>query len=121
MIVAGFGFRTTATVQSLADAFAQSGAQAVDAIATVDDKSQQPVFQQLADSMGAKIISISATTLSQIETLTKSQASQEHRATGSVAEAAALAAVGYGATLLAPRSISQDRMATCAIAKGPKT
>ena len=35
--------------------------------------------------------------------------------------AAALAALGKDAKLLAPRSISNDRMATCAIAQGPKS
>ena len=35
---------------------------------------------------------------------------------GSVAEAAALAAAGPGARLLAPRMISADRMASCALA-----
>ena len=120
MIVAGFGFRGAATVQSLADAFAISGSQTVDAIATADDKSKQAVFAAFAETIGARIISISAHNLAKTETPTKSQASQNHRATGSVAEAAALAAIGEGANLLAPRSISHDRMATCAIAQGPK-
>ncbi|ENO84722.1 hypothetical protein C666_16775, partial [Thauera linaloolentis 47Lol = DSM 12138] len=40
------------------------------------------------------------------------------RGCGSVAEAAALAAAGQGARLLAIRHISPDRSATCAIAQG---
>ena len=38
------------------------------------------------------------------------------RGTGSVAEAAALAAAGPGARLLGPRVFSSDRMASCALA-----
>jgi cobalt-precorrin 5A hydrolase len=121
MIVAGFGFRSAATVQSLADAFAIAGSKTVDAIATADDKSQQVAFVAFAKTIGVRIIPISALNLAQTETPTKSQASQTHRDTGSVAEACALAAIGKGAKLLAPRSISHDRMATCAIAQGPKT
>jgi cobalt-precorrin 5A hydrolase len=121
MIVAGFGFRSVATVQSLADAFAIAGSQTVDAIATADDKSKQPIFAAFAKTIGAHVIPISAPNLAQTETPTKSQASQTHRDTGSVAEACALAAIGKGAKLLAPRSISHDRMATCAIAQGPTT
>ena len=120
MIVAGFGFRGAATVESLRDAFAIAGGRAVDAIATADDKSEQAVFVSFAKTIGARVFPIKARDLSQTDTPTKSLASQTHRATGSVAEAAALAAAGTGAKLLAPRSISDDRMATCAIAQGPK-
>ena len=38
-----------------------------------------------------------------------------------VAEACALKAAGPGAILLTPRVTSADRLATCAIAKGPLT
>ena len=121
MIVAGFGFRSAATGGSLMDAFTIAGIQTVDAIATADDKSQTSTFAEFAKSIGARIIPVSAQNLSDAQTPTKSLASQTHRRAGSVAEAAALAAIGKGAKLLAPRSISQDRMATCAIAQGPKT
>ena len=121
MIVAGFGFRSAATVDSLMDAFAIAGVKTVDAIATADDKSVSLVFETFARTLGTPIISIAPSVLSNTDTATHSLASQTHRATGSVAEAAALAAVGAGAKLLAPRSISNDRMATCAIAQGSKT
>ena len=121
MIVAGFGFRGCATIDSLTSAFSETGLSAVDAIATAEDKSQTPVFIDFAKTIGAQIVSIDASTLTHIETQTQSQASQTHRDTGSVAEAAALAALGKDAKLLAPRSISNDRMATCAIAQGPKS
>lgn len=121
MIVAGFGFRSTASIDSLIDAFAVTGIETVDAVATVDDKSQTPAFTTFAKAIGAQIISVTAQNLSDIDTPTQSLASQTHRATGSVAEAAALAGAGKDAILLAPRSISHDRMATCAIAQGPNT
>lgn len=53
--------------------------------------------------------------------LTRSAASQATYGTGSVAEAAALAAAGPGARLLSARLISPDRLATCAIAIGDAT
>jgi cobalt-precorrin 5A hydrolase len=121
MIVAGFGFRRSATVDSFTSAFIETGVNAVDAIATAEDKSKTPAFIDFAKTIGAQIVSIDASALTQIETHTQSQASQAHRDTGSVAEAAALAALGKDAKLLAPRSISNDRMATCAIAQGPKS
>ena len=121
MIVAGFGFRSSATVDSLTSALSEAGVNAVDAIATAKDKSKAPVFIDFAKTIGARIVSIDASALTHIETQTQSQASQTHRDTGSVAEAAALAALGKDAKLMAPRSISNDRMATCAIAQGPKS
>ncbi len=121
MIVAGFGFRSAASMQSLEDAFARAGQTAVDAIATAQDKSRSPVFQKFAKSIGARVIPINAEALTNATTMTQSKASQTNRATGSVAEAAALAALGPDAALQAPRFISSDRMATCAIAKGPTT
>jgi cobalt-precorrin 5A hydrolase len=120
MIVAGFGFRKTATVSSLMDAFAIAGVKNVDAIATAEDKSQAVVFQTFAKTLGAPIIAVGPLALSNADTTTHSLTSQTHRATGSVAEAAALAAIGEDAKLQTTRSISNDRMATCAIAQGPK-
>ena len=121
MIVAGFGFRSSATIDSLTSALSEAGVNAVDVIATAEDKSKTTVFINFAETIGAQIVSIDASTLTHIETQTQSQASQTHRDTGSVAEGAALAALGKDAKLLAPRSISNDRMATCAIAQGPKS
>ena len=121
MIVAGFGFSSDATIDSLTSAFSETGLSAADAIATAEDKSKTHVFIDFAKTIGAKIVSIDASALTRIKTHTQSQASQTHRNTGSVAEAAALAALGKDANLLVPRSISKDRMATCAIAQGPKS
>ncbi len=119
MIVAGFGFRGGANIDALraALASAQCGHPAVTALATPDDKQVAPA--QLARELGIPLIAISAEALQSVSTPTRSAVSLYHRGAGSVAEAAALAAVGPGGRLLATRHISPDRMATCAIAEAP--
>lgn len=112
MIVAGFGYRAAATEASLrsALALAQAGAPPVTHVATLADK------LPLLEALGLPAIAVEA--VAGIVTPTRSAASLAARGTGSVAEAAALAATGPGARLLVPRQISPDRMATCAIAEG---
>lgn len=114
MIVAGFGFSTRATVESLAGAYAAAGAPAVDALATLADKA--PALAGLAARLGRPVIALSGTLP---ETLTDSPASRAARGAGSVAEGCALAAAGPGAVLRGLRAVSPDRLATCAIAEGP--
>lgn len=118
MIIAGFGFRGGADLTALESALtlAQHGHPPVTALATLRDKS--PALTELAQAMGLPLILIEAATLKGIATLTNSAASLAARGTGSVAEAVALAAAGPGSRLLAPRHISPDRTATCAIAEG---
>jgi cobalt-precorrin 5A hydrolase len=125
MIVAGFGFRKGASDDSLADALAQAmaqtgaqaeGAHVPSAFATLTDKAEW--LHSFAAARHMPLISVDPGTAAAQTTLTNSEASQTHRSTGSVAEATALAAAGPGAGLLGPRSISTDRMATCAIALG---
>lgn len=118
MIVAGLGFRKTAGVAALRDALAraQRNQPAVTALAVPHDKMKQATG--LAEAMGLPLIAISPQALAGVATLTQSTASLAARGTGSVAEAAALAAAGPGARLLGPRHISTDRTASCAIAKG---
>ncbi|NLS28120.1 hypothetical protein S2M10_31280 [Sphingomonas sp. S2M10] len=112
MIVAGFGYRTGATIASLqaALALAQAGAPPVSHVATVAEK--LPLLAGLGLPM------LVADNLAGVATPTRSSASLAARGTGSVAEAAALAAAGPHARLLVTRHISPDRMATCAIAEG---
>ncbi|WP_375260373.1 cobalamin biosynthesis protein [Palleronia sp.] len=113
MIVAGFGFRRAATLDSLADALAATGG-APDALATAADKAS--ALAPLGARLGLPVHAVPPDALSASATQTDSTASKTHRGTGSVAEAAALAAAGRGARLLTPRVISADRMATCALA-----
>ncbi len=112
MIVAGFGYRSGATAASLrsALALAQAEAPAVTHVATVADK------LPLLETLGLPTIAVAG--LAAVPTPTRSAASLAARGTGSVAEAAALAAAGPEARLLVRRQISPDRLATCAIAEG---
>ena len=122
MIVAGFGFTSRATVDSLLGAFAAAGhLTRPDQLATAADKAATPAFVALSDTLNTPITGVDAATLQAALTTTHSPISHANRDTGSVAEAAALAAAGPGATLIIPRHISHDRMATCAIAKGADT
>ena len=114
-VVAGFGFRSGATPESLRSAFAAAGGGA-DALAAPADKAAR-----LVEAMGREVIPVTAEVLEAQETLTVSAASLAARRAGSVAEACALAAAGPGARLLGPRAVSPDRMATCALARVPSS
>ncbi|MEO1193987.1 MAG: cobalamin biosynthesis protein [Pseudomonadota bacterium] len=122
MIVAGFGFRRAATVESLSDALQQTGAAGtVAALATASDKARSAAFCRFAETISLPVHAVDADSLARQETITRSQASLTARGTGSLAEAAALAAAGQGARLLGPRVVSRDGLATCALAKGQKS
>lgn len=121
MIVAGFGFRTGAALPSLqaALALAQEGHASATLLATAQDKAAG--LLPLAEALGVPVVGVTPEALATMNTHTRSAASLAARGTGSVAEAAALAAAGPGARLLQPRRISPDRKATCALAQGPST
>ena len=122
MIVAGFGFTSRANVDSLTSALAATGyAGDVNLLASVGDKAMQPALLDLSENTRILISAVTPAALEATETKTQSVISRLLRRTGSVAEAAALAAAGPGATLIVTRQTSQDRMATCAIAKGADT
>lgn len=116
MIVAGFGFRAGVSLSSLREAFALAGQgnPPVTHLATAQDKTGALI--PLAEALGLPLAGISPEALAAVPTMTRSAASLAARHVGSVAESSALAAAGPGARLLAPRQISADRMATCAIA-----
>lgn len=118
MIVAGFGFRHGAALPELRAALdlAQAGRPAVEALATPRDKADG--LAPLAQALGLPLIAVDQAALEAQTTITQASASLSTRRTGSVAEAAALAAASPGARLLGPRHVSPDRMATCAIAQG---
>jgi len=117
MIVAGFGFRAAATAESLRDALARAaGEREVTAFAAPADKAKAACLSVLAGELGVEIHTLAADDLSRQQTPTEAPRVRAARGTGSVAEAAALAAAGPSGRLLAPRSISADRLATCAIA-----
>lgn len=117
MIVAGFGYRTGAQADSLSAAFdlARAGRPPITALAAPADKTS--LLAALAVPLGIPLIAVAPQALRATPTPTQSPASLAARGAGSVAEAAALAAAGPGARLIARRHISPDRMASCAIAE----
>ena len=119
MIVAGLGFSSAATADSLRAAFdrARNG-QHVDALATVADKKGHTALAEFAEATALPLHFIGSADLTRQRTLSCSARSRATYGTGSVAEASALAAAGSGARLTSPRQISDDRLATCAIAIG---
>lgn len=119
MKVAGLGFRQDVTLASLREALAAAGgADGLAAVATVSDKADAEPLKQLARECGVPIKAIPADVLASFDTPTQSKLVTEKFGTGSVAEAAALAAAGPRARLIATRAVSQDRTATAAIAEG---
>lgn len=120
MRVAGMGFRSVATPESLADALALAQQQGdgvpVDAIATAHAKAAAPVFVALCDQLRVPLCAVD---VAGVQTTTQSDYATRMFDTGSLAEAAALAGAGPGARLIVARVISRDGMATAAIAEGP--
>ncbi|MBB3232629.1 cobalamin biosynthesis protein [Halomonas stenophila] len=119
MRVAGFGFRRSATLASLAEALDRLETRhgPVDRLAAAE--SMRPRVEALGEARGLATLGVPDDALASAATLTHSRHSRRARGTGSVAEAVALLAAGPGATLLGPRLVSTDRRATAAVAKGP--
>jgi cobalt-precorrin 5A hydrolase len=117
----GIGFRAAADLASLQDAMRlaleAAGGQQIDALVTEAAKSREKVFQELARVMGIPGLGVTQTDLEQMITPTQSQRIQDKFGTGSLAEAAALAAAGPDARLVAQRVVSGDGKATAAIAQ----
>lgn len=119
MKVAGLGFRKNVTLASLREALlAAGGAEGLAALATVSDKADAEALKQLALECGVPIKAVTADVLAKVDTPTQSKVIMDKFGTGSIAEAAALAAAGVRARLIATRVVSQDRTATAAIAEG---
>lgn len=116
--VAGFGFRSEATLESLAQALDQLKGLygAIDKLAAAH--SMLPLVEELGRLRNIEVITVADGELSTVTTLTHSAQSLQARGTGSVAEAVALLAAGPNASLLGPRIISVDRKATAALAEG---
>ncbi|MCF4167390.1 cobalamin biosynthesis protein [Zavarzinia compransoris] len=118
MRVAGIGFRRVAGIESLRAALdAAGGTTGVSLLATAAEKAEAPVLLALARDLGLPLRAVPRDLLSAQATATRSARTSEAFGTGSVAEAAALAAAGPGARLVAPRAVSPDGMATAAIAE----
>lgn len=118
MRVAGIGFRRAAPLASLVEAVGALGA-GVEALATAADKARAPQARALAEALSLPLVAVPPEDLARQQTETRSPHVLARYGTGSLAEAAALAACGADARLLAPRRISADRMASAALAEGP--
>ena len=118
-VIAGFGFRGSAGVDSLRDALRRTAqSHKMTALATPTDKANAACLRALATDLNLPVIAVTTENLGQPNTATHSPRVQRLRNTGSVAEAAALSAVGVGARLISTRQVSHDRKATCAVAEG---
>lgn len=121
MIVAGIGLRAATTEATLAALLQEAEAQTghpVHALATATEKATHPALTALAQS---RALPLHAVAINGIATRTQSPRITARFGTGSLAEAAALAAAGPGATLTLARITAPDGMATIAIAssQGP--
>lgn len=128
--IAGFGFRSEATLESLVQALDklidQYGAVykngSVDKYGLINRlaaaRSMLPLVEELGRLRNIEVIAVADAELSTVATLTHSTHSLQARGTGSVAEAVALLAAGPNARLVGPRIISADRQATAALALG---
>lgn len=117
MIVAGFGFRSGATLAALQEALALAGGpQGVTHLATLATKAEG--VQPLAHLLGIPVVVLDASAVRGVPTLTQSDRVEAMFGTGSVAEAVALTAAGPRARLRRPRAVSSDGTATAAIAEG---
>jgi cobalt-precorrin 5A hydrolase len=120
MRVAGIGFRGAADAAAINDALDRALAEAggrIDALVTEAAKARAPVFREVAQARGLPGLGVRVQDIGGLMTPTQSQRIQDRFGTGSLCEAAALAAVGPGGRLVAVRVISGDGMATAAIAE----
>ena len=118
MIVAGFGCRSSVDDDGLRAAFTAAARQTtrITAIATLMHK--RDLLLPLSREMGLPLLLVRPEAIDGLMTTTGSPASLAAYRTGSVAEAVALIAVGPAARLIAPRTVSPCRSATCALAQG---
>jgi cobalt-precorrin 5A hydrolase len=117
MIVAGFGASTRASAESLRSALDRAaGGRAVALLAAPQGRAE--ALPALAAALGLPVWRIAPDRLAGVATLTEGARSRARFGTGSVAEACALVAAGPGARLVAPRAVSADGLATCALAEG---
>lgn len=116
MRVAGLGFRTGTSVAALREAISAAGGGPIDRLATAEDKVTNKPLRALARELGLPVTPVPHAALAATPTPTHSPRVAALYATGSLAEAAALAAAGPGARLTGPRAASTDGTATAAIA-----
>ncbi len=116
MRVAGIGFRKGTPLASLREALDRAGgAEGVTLLATAATKAD--ALAPFAASLGLPVIGVAPADLAAQPVITQSPRIRALHGTGSLAEAAALAAAGPGARLVGPRAQSSDGSATAALAE----
>lgn len=118
MIVAGIGLRAGATEAAIAEALALAGG-TPGLLACLEAK-KTPAVTACAASLSLPLVTLDEADIAGEQTLTCSPRIKSRFATGSVAEALALAAArkgGFKARLIAPRVQSPCGMATAALAE----
>ena len=121
MIIAGVGCRRGASASEVKAAISAAlaarklGLDALGLIATAQAKADETGIIDAATALGARLVLLSQTALAQagVGVVTKSERVQELIGVPSIAEAAALAAGGPDARLLAPRIVVGP--VTCAL------
>jgi cobalt-precorrin 5A hydrolase len=122
MIVAGVGFRRSATADDIERivrrALDKHGLERVEAIATESGKAAAPAFADAAHRLAVRTVACTLADLGGIShrVLTPSRVVQQKTGVPSIAEASALLAAGANARLLGARLA--DATVTCAIATG---
>jgi cobalt-precorrin 5A hydrolase len=122
MIALGIGCRRNASADDIEVVIAQAlaaaslGAAAISVIATETNKAAEPGLVEAARRLGRPLLGIAASELEKISDLivTRSERVQRLKGVPSVAETAALAAIGRGGRLIVPRLA--NAVATCAVA-----
>lgn len=125
MIAAGIGCKRGAPASDIEAAIhaalsgAQIGADALDVIATIEAKNDEPGIRAAAKKFGIALIIVPALQLAASTDRVKTHSERVSAliGVGSVAEAAALAAAGCAGKLIVPRLIVGT--ATCALAASP--
>lgn len=123
-VVAGIGFRHATAADEILDLVGHALARQpflLESLATAADRADEPAIRAVAATLGVPLIGVSAEALIAMDArvVTRSARITATRGVGSVAEAAALAGAGPGATLILPRIASAG--ATCALALGPES
>jgi len=119
ILIVGFGFRSSAGFESLANALSKVYQnQNITAFAAPADKIRHSHLIELARYHELPLYGVAKTRLMAVDTPTKSPVILQKRQTGSIAEAAALGLFIGPATLLCNRQISDDGLSVCALAEG---
>ena len=121
MLIAGFGFRASADIHSLANAFEKTKIGGMlDGVSATADKIDHPALTALARRYELPVYAVETGIIKTMDTLTQSATVHKWRQTGSVAEAGALAPFTSPARLVCARQISDDGRAVCAVAEGER-